>query len=344
MSKSVAVSDDAGSTYSTLPGNAGELNNEAGTMDDTIFGQTFQSNESGLINWGVNAQAFYKGFAGYQAKLKKQGTSTTMTTEAMTLVAGKTYKITAATKNIWDPAGVFTVFDGGVDHTADVLSINYLFGQVTFKAAYTPTGAITVTGKYFTTVALGNAQAFTLTQTAEAVDNSAFDTVQANGGYRIFTSGLRTVGLELSGFYNITAAYRAALQSRSTIIIEIDPAGTGASVARGFFKPVTDNQNGDVGALEEETISFVLQVPSTDYLPFSWDHTSGTTLHASIKKVITAWLTQVPIMVKYLYDGTNGVSGNAIVTNMSLSSGLDKMNEFALEFQGTGVQTTVGTG
>ena len=344
MAKSVSVSDDAGVTWHILPGNAGELNNEAGSIDDTIFGQTYQSNESGLINWGVNASAFYKGFAGYQAKLKKQGTSTVMTTEAMSLVSGKTYKVTAAAKNIWNPAVTLTVFDNAVNKDAEVESINYLFGTITFKSSYTPTGPITVTGAYYPTTTLGSAQSYTLTQTAEAVDSSAFDVAQANGGYRTFLPGLRTVGLELSGFYNLASGFRAALAARSTIIIEVDPSGTGKSVARGFFKPTGDNQSGDVGALEEESVTFVLQVPSSNYIPFAWSHASDTTLHLSVQKCITAYLNQTLIKVRYLYDGVNGISGDATITDLSLSSGLDNMNEFTADFQGTGAQTVVGTG
>lgn len=344
MAKAVAVSDDNGSTWSTLPGNAGELNNEAGSLDDTIFGQTYQSNESGLINWGLNAQAFYKGFSGYMAKLKKQGTSTAFTTEAMTLVSGKTYKIANATKNIWNPLVTTNVFDNAVNHNADVESINYLFGTVTFKSAYTVTGPVTVTGAYYPTTTLGKAQSYNLTQTAEAVETTDFGTAQANGGRRTFTPGLRTVGLELTGFYDVASGFRAALEARNVIIIEIDPSGTGKSVARGFFKPTADNQSGDVGALEEETATFALQVPSSDYVPFAWDHASDTTLHLSIRKCLTSYLAQTTLKVRYLYDGTNGVSGDAIITDLSLSSGLDNMNEFTVDFQGSGAQTTVGTG
>src|SRR5690348_7886763 len=148
VAKRVAISAD-GLTFYTLPGNSGEWNDEAEQIDDTIFGQTFSSTQPGLITWTSNAQAFYKGFAGYVAKVKSTGTSTAMTGEAMSLVSGKTYKVTDATKDVWDYTKSLTVKDNGAAvAAADIEEINYIFGQVTFVAGYTPTGPITVDGHY----------------------------------------------------------------------------------------------------------------------------------------------------------------------------------------------------
>lgn len=343
VAKTVQVSTDD-VTYYNLPGNTGEFNNEASSIDDTVFGQDFQSNESGLINWNVSAAAFYKGFAGYQAKLKKQGISTSMTGEAMSLVSGKTYKVTNAAKSIFNPGVALTVLDNAVDHTDDVIAIDYLYGTVTFDPGYTVTGPVTVTGAYFPTATLGKAQSYNLTQTAETIETTDFGTAQGNGGHRTFISGLKTVGLELTGFYDVTPGFRAALIAREVLIIEVDPSGTGKSIARGFFKLASEGQSGDVGALEEETITFNLQVPSSDYLPFNWLHANDTTLAQSVRICLNAWLSGELIYVKYLYDGTNGVKGECIVTEVSLSSGLDDMNEFSLSFQGSGETDDVGTG
>lgn len=341
--KIVAVSTDD-ITYYTLPGSSGELQNEAGSIDDTVFGQNYQSNEIGLISWTSNATGYYKGFAGYMAKIKQAGTSTVMTTEPMTLVAGKTYKVTADAKNLWNPAVTLNVFDNGVNKNADVESINYLTGRVTFKAAYNPTGPITVTGAYYPTVTLGKAQSYSLTQTAETIDSTDFGTAQANGGFRTFLAGLQTVSLELTGFYNVTAGLRDALQARTLLIIEIDPSGTGKSICRGFFKLASEGQSGDVGALEEETATFNLQVPSSLYAPFAWLHAADTTLSLAIRTCLDAWLAGTSIFVKYQYDGINGTKGSAVVTECSLSGGLDDMNEFTFSFQGSGATTPVGTG
>src|SRR3954470_11188317 len=99
MAKRVQLSADD-ITYYTLPGNSGQLMNEAGVLDDTIFGHSFKSNQPGLNGWKMQSPAYYKGFAGYVANVKMTGTSTLMTAEACSLVSGKTYQVTAAAKRI----------------------------------------------------------------------------------------------------------------------------------------------------------------------------------------------------------------------------------------------------
>lgn len=345
MAKSIAVSTDD-VTYYTLPGNTGEFNKEAAGINDTIFGQDFQSSEVGLINWNMSAQAFYKGFAGYIADVKKAGTATNLVAQGMSLVSGKTYKVSDATKNILNPSATFTVLDGVTNVNAQVESFNYLFGQLTFKSSYTPVGAITIaaTGGYYPVTTLGKANAFTLTQSSDTIDSTDFATAQGNGGHRTFVQGLKTVSLELTGFYDVTNEFRENLTERDLLIIEINPDGNSKSVARGFFKIMSEGQSGEVGALEEESTTFELQVPSSDYLPFSWQFASDTTLHQSIRTCLNAWLTGDEIYVRYLHDGTNGVKGTCIVNETSLSSGLENMNEYTMSFQGSGATTEVGDG
>lgn len=345
MAKTISVSDDNGSSWSVLPGNTGSFNDEATPLNDTIFGQTYQSEEIGLISWGVEAQAFYKGFAGYKAELRKTAAAgTAMTGEAMSLVSGKTYQIDDATKEIWDRSATFVVYDDVTDVTDQVETFDYLFGKVTFLSSYTVSGSITVDGEYFTSTALGKANSYSLTQTAEAVETSDYATVQANGGFRTYQSGLRNVSLELGSFYNISAGLRALLEARTELIIEIDPAGDGKSIARGFFKVANEAQAGDVGGIEDETTTLTLNAPSSDYIPFGWQHANDTTLNAGIKICLDAFIAETAIDVQYLYDGTNGVKGDAVVTDLTLAGSLDGMNEFTTNFQGTGATADVGTG
>ncbi len=345
MAKLVQVSTVAiTGPWETLPGNVGSLDFEAGEIDDTIFGQTFQSNESGIVGWSVNANARYKGFAGYLVDLKKKDTSTTMTTEAMGLVSGKIYQITDVAKEIFDYNTTMVVFDNAIDETANVEWFDFLFGRVKFLDAYTPNTPITITGNYWTTKLLATANAFTLTQTADAVETTDFDTAQTNGGFRTFQPGLRQVGLEISGFYNLTNALLADLLNSEELIIEVNPDGALKSLGRGYFRAVNQGQSGDVGALEEETASFLLNVPTPDQelqRPFGWQHESDTTLSQSIQDILGQWEAEATIFVQYLADGLVGEKGESVVTDVSLTSGIDDMNEFACSFMGTGAATTV---
>ena len=353
MAKLVQVSDDSGSNWYTLPGGEGDIVHNGAELNDTVFGKTFQSNETGLIGFSGNGTALYRGFAGYHADLKEiDGASAVFTTEACTLVSGKTFQIDDIAKRLWDKdmSPELVVFDNAVDHTADVIEVDHLFGKITFAAAYSVTTPITITGKSFSTVALAKANSFTLGMTAEAVEDSDYVTVQANGGYRTFDPGLRGVALEVGGIYAIADAFRASLVARTTFLLEIDPVGDGLSICRGFFKLASAAQSGAVGALEDETVSFTLQVPFDDtivkdpLIPFGWQHLPTTTLSTAIQKMTEAWEAESQLDYRYLYDGTNGVSGTGVLTSLSLSGGIDAMNEFSMSFVGNGASVDVGTG
>lgn len=339
MAKRIRVSDDAGSNWYTLPGNTGEMNNEAGALDDTIYGQDYASSQTGLIGWTISANGLYKGFAGYVATIKKSGTPTAMTDEPMSLVSGKTYKVTDASKSIWDHTDTYVIEDDSTPvSSSNIESIDHLFGQVTFISSYTPAGVITVTGDYLPMTVLGCSNSFTLTQTANPNDATCMDTAKANNGHRIFEYGLKTVNLELQGIYKSANNFLTLLQNRAEMVIEINPDGSSKSIARGFFKPMSTGQSGDVGDLEQETITFDLSVPddSDVIVPFTWFHASDTTLSMAVRVCLNAWEDKEIIDVSYLPDGTNGHSGEAIVTDMTLSGGLEAMNEFTVNFQGVG--------
>lgn len=344
MAKRIRVSDDDGVNYYTLPGNTGEASDEAGDIDDTIFGQEFGSTQTGLIGWNISANGLYKGFAGYVATIMKSGSSTAMTDEAMSVVSGKTYQVTATTKRIFDHAVAIVVKDNAVAVDAeDILSIDHLFGRVTFASGYTVTGPVTVTAAYRPLTVLGCANEFSLTQTANAIDSTCMDTAQGNNGVRVFEYGLKTVSLELTGIFKAANAFKALLRARSELIIEINPDGNSKVVARGYFKPSSTSQSGDVGDLEQETISFNLSVPDDDALlyPFHWQIASDALLNMAVQKCLVAWEAKELVKVAYLYDGTNGFEGDAVITDLTLAGGLEVMNEFTINFQGSGATTAV---
>jgi len=342
--KRIRLSDDSGSNWYTMPGNAGAINNEAGQLDDTVFGQNWSSIQSALIGWSVSANGLYKGFAGYVATIKEAGTTTSMTAEAASLVSGKTYQIDDITKRVLDIDTAVVVDDSAAPvSAADIESIDYLHGRVTFASTYTPSGAVTFDCNYFPMVALGTSRSFSLNMTAEAIDDTDMPTAQANSGHRTFTQGLRTVAFDLSGVYALSNGYRASLLARDKVLIEIVPDGNSKSIARGWFMPTTQGQSGNVGALEEETINYALFVPDVADMerPFGWHHASDTTLSQSLQVMLTAFEDGSEIDVQYLPDGTTGVTGAGIITEASLSGGLEAMNDFSMSFQGSGAIAAV---
>ncbi len=102
----------------------------------------------------------------------------------MTLVSGKTYQIDDATKEIWDRTeATFDILDAASPvAAADILNVDYLFGRVTFVSGYSVIGSITITGDFMPLSAVGKANTYNLTMTAESIDESDFTTVQGNEG------------------------------------------------------------------------------------------------------------------------------------------------------------------
>lgn len=352
--KAIKISNDGGTTYVTLPGSQGAFNADGEAIEDTILGQIFASAEVGLTNWSVSSDAIWKGYAGYQAEILQVGTTTGMTDEATTLTTGLTYQITDTTKRILDRTVAITIHDNAAPvAAADIESIDYLFGKVTFVTGYTVTGPITFdVASYFPTVVIGCIQSYTLTMTTDPIDETCFNTAQANGGRRVFAAGLKTVSLEAQGVYSPTDDFKTVLTDRTEVIIEVDPTGSGDAVARGFFKLATQGQSGAVGALEEESLTFNLYVPDETTnpvveVPFAWEF-SGTGLNDAVRWCLDSWEQGLNTYdVQYLPQGETGQSpldgaeGDFVVTDISLSGDLSSMNVFQAELQGTGAFTVV---
>lgn len=336
MSKIVNVSDDSGSTWYPIPGQAAAFQADGDQLDDSILGQTFESGLTGLITWNISGDAFYKGYSGYVADLKQSGTLTATTGEAMSQESGQIYRIDDGTKEVWDWDATLTVYDGVSDVTAQVESIDYLFGRITFAGAYTVLGAITIDVSYYPVATFGKGRSFTLTQTVNAIDTSDYQTVQANGGYKTHSAGLRTVTLDIEGIFDASDAWQTELSNRNAVLIEINADGAGLSTARGWFRLTSAGQEGNVGDNETESISFVLNVDDSNVVPFGWFHESGSTLSTGMQVVLTAFEDQTDIDAQYLYDGTSGYEGTVVVTEASLSSSIDDMNTFSYSLTGDG--------
>lgn len=347
--KKFQISIDAGATYLTYPGDTADLVLSGTQIKDTVFGQPYESQQPGMINWTMAANGIYKGFAGYVAKLMVSGTSTAMAAEPMSLISGKTYQITNTVKRVMDRLFAVTVFDNAVDQTANVISIDYLFGRVTFNAGYTVNSPVTITAHYLPMTQIAKSQTWTLTQTSTAINKSDFVSAQANSGLMVHDYGLKTVAFDLNGFYAVSNAFVAALLARTEFVIEIGPDGGNLSIARGWFKPHSEQLSGKVGDLEVEALKFSLFVPDPGAVPlapypFQWLHAGGTTLSLAIQNSITAWEASTLPLFKYLYDGTNGRSGAGVITDITLTGGLDVMNLFTIKVQGSDTLSVVGTG
>ena len=335
--KKIQISTDGGTVYADLPGSEGSFEVDAEAIDDIILGNTYQSNEVGLVGWKVSSNGIFKGFAGYLAEIYEPGTPTVMTAEATVLISGLTYQIVDIARRVIDRSASVVIDDTAAPVAAvDIESVDYLFGRVTFAAGYSVGGAITFDATYLPLSQLAKANTYNLNMTADAIDESDFISAQGNSGTRIFRPGLRSVSLELGGFFDDAGSFKDVITARTELIISLDVVGDGSTEARGFFKLATTSQGGAVGALEDETLNFNLQVPVEETnpaveLPFQWQFTV-TTLQQAIQDLLTSFLTELNTYdLNYLPTGAtgasplDGITGKFMVADISLSGGLSSM-------------------
>lgn len=340
--KTVQVSEN-GTDFFTLPGSTADLSVEGGQLDSTVFGNIFSQSETGLITWNVSANAMYRGFAGYKSSIRSTGSPTPITADLEP--DGDYYVIVNKSQSIWDFNSVdkssFEDSGGPID-AADVEEIDYLFGRVRFVYGFTPDGTVSVNGDYLPTSEFGCANSFSLTQTADVTDTSCFETVQANGGYATQRATLLTADLELTAFYRPANNFFEMLDDREIMVIEIRPDGTDEAIARGFYKTISVNNSGDVGGDEETSVTFGLSAPD-DVTPFGWHYGPQDVTPQGLKIVQEAWINRNNVYVKYLPEGSGepGWEGQAIVTDVSLSSGVEEMVEASITLDGDGALTEI---
>lgn len=344
--KRITTSVDAGATQYTLPGNTGDWKIDLNLVVDTVFGQTFESNQPSLGNGMITANGIFKGVAGYNVTIKKGGTAVTMAAEPCSLVSGKIYQITSAAHRVISYLDSLTVQDNSVDQTANVLTVDYLTGTVTFKPAYTPTGPITVTGKYIPLAVMAKAKSFSMTQTAAVSDGSCFDDAQSNGGFRTNYPSLKKISLNVSHIFAATNAWLTTVLARDIAYVEIDldVSNPGINVARGFFKIATDQRSGKQGDLEMEDIVMNLWVPDGSLVatPFNWYIAAGSKLNMAIQQTLNAFINGTNLTVTYMPNGNVGntpvdaLQALAFPTTATLASSVEGLNEFTFSYQTTG--------
>jgi hypothetical protein len=342
MAKRIRVSTDD-ITYYSLPGASGDLSVEMAAIDDTIFGQDYQSEAPSIGAWTVGGAAYFKGVAGYSAAVRVGGTPTSAVAGATAEIGtSNRFQITTVARRMISLANPVVVYDNAVDHSADVEGIDYLNGIIDF-GAYVATGPVTIDYYYVPSAVLGKARTFNLTQTAAEIDTTDYATAQANGGFRTYAPGLKTVGLEIGNVWDEANDFITTLSAREMVYVDISPNNTQGNpttevLFRGTFKYMSQNQSGNVGALEDETLNLRLYVPSGELVtaPFQWYFGSAHLLSPAVALVLEAWQDKTTIYVEYSPDGVNGKTGQAIVTDASLQNSYEGQNEFSFTFRGTG--------
>ncbi len=178
------------------------------------------------------AAGFVAAHAGVTVKF--DGTPTTMTAEAMSLISGKIYRVTSATKRCFDPRVDLNVLDDGVAVAeANIANIDYLHGIVTFASGYTIVGAITVTGTFLPFTTLGVVKSFSFEVSPELGDKSVF-----GNSFKRYARLLSEFSLSLGAFDNLESAagvatLEASFQAGTTRVVSIEILQDGSTLANG---------------------------------------------------------------------------------------------------------------
>lgn len=191
------------------------------------------------------------GVAAYGADIKKSGTSTSFTDEAMSNTTGNTWQIDDASKEVFDRDTVPTFYDNSVEiDTADISSINYLYGSVTFTGS--KSGPITVDGDYMPMASIAGAKDVSLNRTAAILD----DTDISNSGCHTKEYGIRDVSVTVGRWDDVAHTFTDILAARTPVVIEIAP--TSSKSYRGWFVVSGSSGTLDINTLLEESITFEL--------------------------------------------------------------------------------------
>lgn len=193
---------------------------------------------------------------GYLTTVRSSGTATSFTTEAMSGSGVGPYEIDDTTKEIWDRDTTLTFYeDGSPISASDVLSIDYLFGKVTFVT--NKLLAITVSGKYMPMTNIAGANSYNLNLIDGVLDDTEFGITGANQGFRTRRYGLKDVSISISRFDDLTHAFFDIINNRTSVVIEIQPGGQNV-YTRGWFVLESIAPGGDVASLESEELTFQL--------------------------------------------------------------------------------------
>lgn len=337
--KSVRVSRD-GVTFYELPGTSADLSLDSSTADDSIFGTNFSSIQATIINWSISSNGLFKGFPGYKAQIKRAGTPTAFTSEATTQ-NGDYYYITDRAKSLWDHTAPVTVNDSATPVDAsNIETIDYLNGGVKFVSGYTVTGPITVTGSFMATTRICFANTFDLSMTADIEAITTICDADDNNGFTVNSYNQQSAELSMDGFYSDSNTFIADLLARDVVIIEVDPAGDGSVTHRGYYMATSQSQSGDVGSTETESITYSLFVPEGVPRPFSVYVAETSALPDAVREILLAWQDRATLTVEYTaQDSTATRTGEVLVSDSSLSGGVDAINDYSFTFDGTGALT-----
>lgn len=329
-----------------LPLNDMNMNIEAVQIEDSniVTSSGERTRLVGLTDWSVDGNGHVGAAAGYLTTIKKGGTPVSTSAEATTNVSGKIYQVTDTAKRVIDETvtgestyDYITVNDDGSPvASSNILSIDTLFGIVTFTSGYSIVGAITLDYDYIPLADVAQAHAFDLSMSADVRNATDYATAAANSGTRVNKIGMIDRQLSLTRFEDIAHTFKTLLLGRTLCLVEISTTN-GLLTFRGWFYVSTQGNAGAIDALEDQTIEFVLAGRSVTNFSYS----ESASLNGGLSALLSNFEARTGQTMQYLPDGATGLSGTALVSELSFSGDIDGVDEFNMALVSGGALSEV---
>jgi len=197
--------------------------------------------------------------------------ATNSTNEAATIAAGGlTLSIDSTAKRHWDrtstaPA-IFASGATGSDISADVASVNYVQGVVTFSTPHSTSATYTLDVDYLTSSYLAGGRSWSLDIDSAMHDVTAFSTTATDPKWRTYLAGLNGATISIDRLFqaNTTAhTFWDALNAPSSnLLVELVPDDAGDRY-EGFCRVAGFSPSIEVDGVADEGVS--LQVDGVLY-------------------------------------------------------------------------------
>lgn len=170
-------------------------------------------------------------------------------------LGGGRYQIEEESRRLLDPRTSVAAYDTVNDSEIVITSIDYFNGIVTL--ANEALEDVQLDCAYVTKQLVGASKSYSYEITGDVFDETTFASAQASGGYRSRSLGLHDISLSIDNWDDLAQKFKKHKRAKEMLYMEVRPGG-GNLALKGWFIVETDAASGDVGALEEESISFML--------------------------------------------------------------------------------------
>jgi len=331
--KKVNVSID-GVDWKEVPAESPTLNKNVVMQENTDLSNTtgFKSRLQGLKDFNLGLEGNFSPGLTYQFNIKKSGTSTGMIDETMSNIVGNTFKIDDADKEIFDREVTPTFEDNGVPvDAADIESIDFLVGTVTFTAARTE--PVTVTGNFIPVTATVCVNQGSLDMNIELEEDTNIKS--ATNGWKTRVPKLKDVSMSLTAFNDLNKDFFGHIDNADIILAEITLGTVDPQIIRGWFIVESDNDTGGVADVETEEIS--LQLDGDALSSFTWIYpTSG--FNEALRILTDFFFNEGDLHAQILpeNDIAKGFEGQVVMESFSLTLDINGKVTFSSSLQGNG--------